>query len=217
MPPGDADGADTRRITKVQRKGKRGDTFAVYIDDGLAFEVDQETLIKMNLKEGQTIDANTEREIRYFSERAQARVKALRLLAVRSRSISEMKQRLTMAGFSQEVIDDAVQWLVSLNYLDDVRFAEEFVRTQTRLRPMGRRRLHAELKARGVLNEAIQKAVDSLEEDEVHIAKEAARKGWARYKKLPSEKARRRLMGYLQRRGFDYSTIRAVVSEFLPE
>jgi regulatory protein len=51
--------------------------------------------------------------------------------------------------------------------------------------------------------------------DTMAVARELARKQAPRLKRLDPQVARRRLVGMLQRRGFDYDDIKPVVDEVL--
>ena len=54
-------------------------------------------------------------------------------------------------------------------------------------------------------------------EKEAGMARELARRRWRAYRKDDRYSARRKLIAYLGRRGFDYSTIRTVLSEIFTD
>jgi SOS response regulatory protein OraA/RecX len=72
-----------------------------------------------------------------------------------------------------------------------------------------------ELKEKGILAETISAALEAVDEEDA--AMRAARAASRRLHGLPSEEFRRRLGGYLARRGFDYATIRPVVDRLWSE
>ena len=149
---------------------------------------------------------------------------ALRLLSVRSRSIREMKDRLEAKGFSGEEISVCIRSLQERGLLDDRAFAAAFVRDRVRLSPRSPYVLKRELRERGIspdLAEGVPFQV--LEEEdltETDLAVQVAR-AWVR-KQAPKdgkallsqrfsnerERARRRLMGFLARRGFNSDAAR---------
>ena len=81
----------------------------------------------------------------------------------------------------------------------------------------GRRRAFMELLRSGVKGDVADKALDEVYDktDSTAVARALAAKQAARLKKLDPLVARRRLVGMLQRRGFDYDTIKPVVDEVL--
>ena len=75
---------------------------------------------------------------------------ALRFLEVRSRSIAEVRRRLTSAGYRAELVDGAIARLVELGMLDDAAFARLWVESRDRAHPRGERALMVELRQKGI-------------------------------------------------------------------
>ncbi len=109
-----------------------------------------------------------------------------------------------------EPIQALLEDLLRLGYLDDRRFAIQFVREKAR-RGLGRLRLAQELEKRGVDRELVQGILeeqDPVEESEAArvLAERRARSG------RPAASTARFLAG----RGFSASTIRTVLGEVYP-
>src|ERR1041385_8804168 len=75
---------------------------------------------------------------------------AARFLEARSRSVAEVRRRLTTAGYRSELIDAAIVRLGDLGVLDDEAFARAWVESRDRARPRGERALRDELRVKGV-------------------------------------------------------------------
>jgi regulatory protein len=75
---------------------------------------------------------------------------AVRFLEARSRSIAEVRRRLTGAGYRSELVEGAVERLVDLGMLDDEAFARAWVESRDRARPRGERALRDELRIKGI-------------------------------------------------------------------
>ena len=73
-----------------------------------------------------------------------------RFLEVRSRSISEVRRRLTSAGYRPELVDGAIAKLVDFGMLDDDTFARVWVESRDRARPRGERAIREELRLKGI-------------------------------------------------------------------
>lgn len=138
---------------------------------------------------------------------------ALRLLAIRPRSIREMRDRLQSKGYERPVIEATVAELCELGLLDDRKFAAQWVESRMALRPMGPSRLRAELLTKGVDRGIVEATLSkySAETDERSEALALARKKIRTLQGLESGPARRRLAGFLGRRGFESSTIAEVL------
>jgi regulatory protein len=75
---------------------------------------------------------------------------AMRFLETRSRSIAEVRRRLTGAGYRADLVDGAVSRLAELGVLDDEAFARGWVESRDRARPRGERALRDELRLKGI-------------------------------------------------------------------
>jgi len=75
---------------------------------------------------------------------------ATRFLEARSRSVAEVRRRLSTAGYRAELIDGAITRLAELGVLDDEAFARGWVESRDRARPRGERALRDELRLKGI-------------------------------------------------------------------
>ena len=75
---------------------------------------------------------------------------AARFLEVRSRSVAEVRQRLTSAGYRADLVDGAIARMAELGMLDDAAFAQAWVESRDRSRPRGERAIRVELGQKGV-------------------------------------------------------------------
>ena len=146
---------------------------------------------------------------------------ALRLLGVRARSRSEVRERLTRRGFDEVEIDGVLGRLDDAGLLDDAEFAHEWVQSRHRYSGRGRVALRRELRAKGIAEETVAAALAEVDrDDEREQALELARKKLAQSKLDPTDyeqraKAYRRLAGLLGRRGYPPEIISSVVGDVL--
>jgi len=183
--------------------------------------VPAETIVDLDLEEGDPATAETLQLLEAAAGRAEALEAALRLLNFRARSRAELARRLHRSGHAQPAIEAAVHRCDELGYLDDNAFALAYVRDRLKFRPRGRRVLVAELGARGVGKATAERAIDLVFEEtgasEAALAHLLARKRRRAMVGLEPDVARRRLVAYLARRGFSPATIRDAVGQALVE
>jgi regulatory protein len=123
-----------------------------------------------------------------------------------------------MAGIAEEDIEAALIDLEAVDLVDDERFARELAAHEVDRRLAGRRAALASLLKAGVARDMAERAVEEASgEDEEARAEELARSRVRRLGNLPPEVAYRRLLGFLQRRGYDGETARAVCRRVLGE
>lgn len=75
---------------------------------------------------------------------------AARFLQTRSRSVAEVRRRLTAAGYRKALVEAAIGRLVELGLLDDDAFARAWVESRDRARPRGEQALRRELRLKGI-------------------------------------------------------------------
>jgi regulatory protein len=148
-------------------------------------------------------------------EKALTRAKntAYRLLTYRPRSRRELEEKLRDREFADDIVDSVVDLCARLGYLDDARFAEQWARSRVRLRGFGRRRIEQELRNKGIDRETVRDALDRLFEDssEAEVARKEAEKKLKSLSRFDPEVRRRRLAGFLERKGFSSEIIRSIL------
>jgi regulatory protein len=140
---------------------------------------------------------------------------AFKLLSYRPRSVKEIEDRLKKKDYASKIIFEVVRNLKKLKFLNDKEFARMWVESRIKTRPMGRYRLKQELIQKGIDKDLIEKTLSNYrEEEEIELAKELAQRKLKRsYQDLDEITTKRRLYGFLQRRGFSYDTIQEAMKE----
>lgn len=147
-------------------------------------------------------------------EYKKARRKAMLLLEHMDRTEKSLSERLRQAGFSQEAIQDAMEYVKSYGYIDDFRYAQNYI--SFRIHNRSRQKILMELQQKGVSREI---ALDAWEEvagyeepDEYRMLLDTIRKKHSE-DTLLEEKELRRLVGFLIRRGFRQSDVYRALEE----
>lgn len=209
-------------ITALEPQRKRQGRLNVFVDGQFIIGVGEQVAADLGLRIGRAMTAEKLREVAGAEEVHKATEAALGLLEVRARARREIETRLTQKGYDEDVIRQVVEKLTRLEMLDDAQFAAQWVEAKTRVggsRPVGKRRISSELFQKGVGKDQIAEAVGKVtDEDELALARAAARK---KVRQIPTDAdalraERQKLMGFLQRRGFGWETVKTVTRETLP-
>ena len=96
------------------------------------------------------------------------------LLTHNDRTKWELCDRLGRAGFEQEVIEDAVAYVESFHYIDDLRYATRFAEIYSETRSI--QRIRIDLQKRHVPEEYIEIALESIGWDDSLALKKELRK-----------------------------------------
>ncbi len=152
-----------------------------------------------------------------MAQRDEAYARLIRLLAVRSHSEAELKRKLGARKLAEDKIGAAIAKARSEGYVNDERFASEFARYGRDRKAWAPGRTRQELKQRGVAGDLIDVAISEVFAD-TDIREQALELARARVRRMSgdTESNRRRLAGFLARRGYSVSMCRDVVDEVAP-
>lgn len=155
--------------------------------------------------------------------KAKVRNRALGLLDQRARSRSELEGRLIKAEFEPQLVAEVCDDLEHTGLLDDAQFAREWVRQRAARRGKATKALDLELRDKGVAADIRQEALDQIDpSDEEATARALAAKKARSIKTEPADyqekqKALRRIVGVLARRGFPEGMSLRIAREALNE
>ena len=94
----------------------------------------------------------------------------LRFLEARSRSVEEVRRRLSDAGYRPELVVGTIERLTMIGLLDDDLFARGWIESRDRARPRGEAALRRELSLRGVGREVISDALAERRDEAAALA-----------------------------------------------
>jgi regulatory protein len=149
-------------------------------------------------------------------ELRKAMERAGRWLALRPRTVSEMRDRLLQGGFEEDTVERALERLTELRLIDDESFARQWVEERARRKGLGPRALVAELEAKGVDPEVADAAVAGAAGNEERRAVEWAQRQLRRVADLPLSKQAQRIRQGLLRRGFEPEMAEAATRAVMP-
>ena len=126
-----------------------------------------------------------------------------------------MAQRLKQKGHRGFIIAQAIDELKEKDFLDDKVFAKLWIGDRISLKPSGKNLIVRELRSKGLDDESINAAFNEYEGafDEYEIARPLARRKLGQMKGVEGEKAKKKLLDFLSRRGFSYNTIWRIIKE----
>jgi len=150
--------------------------------------------------------------------------RAIKLIAAKSRSIAELRERLLQSRRATKAdVDAAIARLKEYGYLDDERFAFSYASLKVRQRPIGKRRLEQDLKFKKVDSATAATALELVfaETSEEELIDRAIEKR-LRLKGKPSSRLEAKsLFDHLLRQGFPFELVsekvRAIVQRELAE
>ena len=140
---------------------------------------------------------------------------ALFLLKLRDRSVGEIRDKMKRKDFSESEIQKTLDFLIEKNFVDDERFARNYVRNKLLEKPVGKYYLTNKLRQKFISTEIIEKTLLAVKEGEANVALEAAERFLRRNSNLPKEKIYQKLSRHLISRGFGWEEVKVVVDKKL--
>lgn len=141
---------------------------------------------------------------------------ALAYLTPKARTVREMELHLDSCYFGEVEVYECVERLKELGYLDDARYAADFIESRLRTRPVSRRKLHEQLYNHKLPESIIDKALEAItDEMERENAAQTAAKYWRQFENLEDFDRKTRVMRRLMGRGYDFEAIRQSVEAII--
>jgi regulatory protein len=202
-----------KKITAIEVQKRTPSRVNIYLDGEFAFGLAR--IVAAWLRVGQELDEKKLEHLQAEDARERALQQAILFLSYRARSESEIRQNLRKHEIPEAVIDQTLERLRQDGFANDNQFAKAWVENRNAFRPRSRRMLAMELRQKGLSDESVKSALESV--DDEALAYEAAQKRAARYKDMEWNDFRKKLSDFLARRGFSYSVTSTVVTRIWNE
>jgi regulatory protein len=195
------------KITAIKQQVKRKDRYSIYVDGQYAFSLSESGLLELGLASGREIDVQQLAELKKASGTDKAYGNALRYVAMRPRSMWELRTYLRRKDVEEPVAEKIIERLQRSGLVDDAAFARSWVASRRLLKSTSKRRIQMELKQKQVPEYIISQVLEEDETSERDSLRQLIAKKQARY---PD---RTKLLQYLARQGFSYDDITATLNE----
>lgn len=197
-------------MTVTEIKAITKTRFQVYLDGESAFVLYKGELRRYHLEEGEELSEEDYEEIRQNIVLKRAKLRAVHLLTDMDRTEYQLKNKLLMGGYPEDIADQAMEYVKSFGYINDREYARRFVENKKHAK--SRRELHALLSGKGLETALIEEVLEEYcgsEDAEAAIQNILRRKRFD--PENASEKERQRIYALLARKGFRYEDISRII------
>jgi len=186
----------------------------VFIDGEFAFVLYNGELREYDIKIGNELTQSKYDEIKCGLLPKRAKLRAMNLLQKRDYTEKQLRDKLSEGMYPDDCIDDAIDYLKSYRYLDDERYACDYITYHMSLR--SKNRIMTDLMNKGISKDIIYGKIEEIyseadEEVEISQIKKLLIK-----KNYDAEtcdlKERQKLISFLMRRGYDISIIKKAMN-----
>lgn len=212
------------KITDISVQAKNKDRVNISVDGKYRFSLDVFQVGELGIKVGNDYSDEELATFETESQFGKLYGRALEYTLMRPHSAKEIRDYLwrktrdtkrrnqktgeivVREGASQAITDRVYARLLEKGYIDDEKFTRFWVENRNQAKGTSRRKLTAELRAKGVIQDIIDTALENSERsDEEELQKIIAKKR----NKYDDEK----LMQYLARQGFRYDDIKQALTD----
>jgi regulatory protein len=183
--------------------------YKVYVDGQFAFILYKGELREFGIEEEKEISESCYQQIMTQVLPKRAKKRALNLLESRDYTSGQLREKLRQGDYPQACIDEAIDYVESYGYVDDLRYAKDFITYH--LEHKSRTRIGQDLMRKGIGRDIIEAAFEELEQsgtgqDETAMIVKLLEK--KKYDvRTASKQDKQRMYGFLYRKGFHTDAI----------
>ncbi len=195
-------------VTKLEAMTKT--KYKVYLNDEFAFVLYKGELSQYHIAEDVDVSEETIERIKNEVLLKRAKLRALHLLNVMDRTEAGLTKKLRENLYPEDVIEKAMQYVKSFGYIEDERYAKQYV--QNRQMKQSKRQMQAAMYQKGLDHDTITRTLETYydKEDEIAaIRRIAEKKGYQ--PETSTDKEKKKIFDFLVRKGFSYEGIRQVL------
>ena len=199
------------RVTRVEEMTKSRSK--VFIEQEFAFVLYKGELRLYHIYEGADISQTDYEQIMNKVLPKRAKLRAMNLLKNREYPSKQLYDKLKEGCYPEQIIDEALNYVASYHYIDDLRYAEDYITDHETTR--SRRRIEQDLMDRGINRDVLQKAWQQWEQkggvqDEETMIRQLLKK--RHYDPETADiKEQQKTYGFLLRKGFSADAIRRML------
>lgn len=197
------------RIEEMSRSRSR-----IYLDESFAFVLYKGELRLYGIREGEELEESAFLTITQELLPKRAALRCMNLLKGRAYTEKQLQDKLAQGMYPQESIDLALDYVKSYHYVDDERFAKDYIENQQEKK--SRRVIEMDLLKKGIQKELIERAFCRQQEAGIGPDEDALAKMWLAKKHFDLQSAdyreRQKMSAFLYRKGIGTAAIRRALS-----
>lgn len=183
--------------------------YKVYIEESPAFALYRGELKRLGIREGEEITEEILREIREEILPLRAKKRAMNLLQKREYTSAALREKLRDGEYPEACVEEAVAYVESYGYVDDRRYARDFI--VYNMDRKSRVRIEQDLMRKGIHKDTVQSLFEELEEEGAKQDETAMIRRLLEKKKYDAKTAdgreKQRMYAFLYRKGFHSEAI----------
>lgn len=196
-------------IEEISRSRSR-----IYLDESFAFVLYRGELCLYDIREGKELEEEAYRRIMEEVLPKRATLRCMNLLKSRAYTEEQLREKLRQGMYPETCADLALEYVKSYHYVDDRRYAEEYIENQREKK--SRRVIEQDLSRKGLAKELIEEAFGTKEEQGSVPDEYALALKWVQKKHFDAEtadfKEKQKMAAFLYRKGIGSDAIKKALT-----
>lgn len=191
--------------------------YKIFLNDEFAFVLYKGELHKTGIALSAELDESKIEEINEGIVCKRAKLRAMNLLKSRDYTEKALRRKLKDGLYTDEIIEKAVSYVKSYGYIDDCRYAQNYIRSNIKQR--SRKEIHMKLLEKGISPETIDYAFEEeygmdTDEGEEELIKRLLMKK-CRNTDASDPVGRKKILAYMYTKGFSTDKTERLLDEVL--
>ncbi|MBP5244279.1 MAG: regulatory protein RecX [Succinivibrio sp.] len=188
----------------------------IYINGEFSFVLYKGELRDYDIKAGHELSDSNYQEIMDVVLPKRCKLRAMNLLQKKDYTEKQLRDKLSEGLYPREITDDAIHYVKAYHYLDDERYARDYITYHMSVR--SRNRIIQDLSGKGISKDIFMPIVEELYvEEDSDIELEQIRKLLIKKQYDPEQtdfKGKQKIIAFLMRKGFQMSDIRRAMDVY---
>ena len=199
------------KVTRIEEITKA--KCKIYLEEEFAFVLYKGELRMFHIKEGEELSPEDYQEITGKILPKRAKLRAMNLLKNRPYTEYQLSKKLRDGGYTQEIIEEALDYVKGFHYVDDRQYAMDYM--EYHKEEKSRSQMFKALLTKGISQSLIQECFEEVVGEDKERLEEEQIQRWISKKNFCAKEASyeeiQRMQGVLYRKGFSSDAIRRVL------
>lgn len=189
--------------------------YNIYLSNGEVITLNERVITKNELLLKKEIDNELYDRLMHDNKVCEAFDAGVKYISIRYRSIKEMKDYLLKKEYPSDIVDEAIQSLISNTYLDDDRFTKAYIKDKMAFTSKGDYKIRMELSSLGIDNSIIDNNILTIDNDIlINKMKKIIDKDIKSNKKYNGSELRNKIYNHLINQGYSKEKVINVINTY---
>lgn len=193
----------------------KNNNYNIYLSNGEVITLNERVITKNELLLKKEIDNELYDRLMHDNKVCEAFDAGVKYISIRYRSIKEMKDYLLKKEYPSDIVDEAIQSLISNTYLDDDRFTKAYIKDKMAFTSKGDYKIRMELSSLGIDNSIIDNNILTIDNDIlINKMKKIIDKDIKSNKKYNGSELRNKIYNHLINQGYSKEKVINVINTY---